>query len=64
MIQQILSAYDLDEDQFESYRALGQRIAEQALKVTASDAPKYKMSFDEFAQWFDAMRQVQEKRKA
>ena len=53
-----------DEDQFESYRALGQRIAEQALKATASDTPKYKMSFDEFDQWFDAMREAQEKRTA
>ncbi len=53
-----------DEDQFESYRALGQRIAEQALKATTSYTPSYKMSFDEFDQWFDAMREAQEKRKA
>ncbi len=53
-----------DEDQFESYRALGQRIAEQALRATESSTAKYRMSFDELAQWFNTMRQVQEKRNA
>jgi hypothetical protein len=42
-----------DEDQFEAYRALGQHIAEGALRESNPDA---KMSFDEFEDWFARLR--------
>ena len=52
-----------DEDQFESYRALGQRIAEQALKAATSNIPPHMMSFGEFENWFKLLWESQNKRK-
>ena len=42
-----------DEDQFEAYRALGQHIAEGALRESSSDG---KMSFGDFEEWFARLR--------
>lgn len=41
-----------DEDQFEAYRALGQHIAEGALKAATGVLPAGKMSFSDVSDWF------------
>jgi hypothetical protein len=45
-----------DEDQFEAYRALGQHIAEGALRASHPATPAAKMSFGDFEAWFTRLR--------
>ena len=44
-----------DEGQFEAYRALGQHIAEQALKDPSGKLPSGKMSYSELEAWLDGL---------
>ena len=44
-----------DEGQFEAYRALGQHIAEQALKAPGAEIPPGEMSFSELETWFGSL---------
>ena len=56
-----------DENQFEAYRALGQHIAEQALKTAPDGASNGKLSFPELETWFTALgneEKAKAKRKA
>jgi hypothetical protein len=53
-----------DEDQFEAYRALGQHIAEGALRVSHPATPTAKMSFANLEDWFRHLREKNKEKSA
>jgi hypothetical protein len=53
-----------DEGQFEAYRALGQHLAEKAIAMLAPSDPAGKMTYAELVRCFEALRDLEEKKKA
>jgi hypothetical protein len=53
-----------DEDQFEAYRALGQHIAEGALRAAGRPAPAGRMCFSDFEAWFTGLREENHRESA